>query len=1028
MTIWTDPSVAAVSANAGWAIFNKPTVDGLKGSDSNVALSGSVSSQALLALMAYQGSNALINGGFEATTLSGWKAEGTAATLRVGSGAAEGANILRLGAADKSGTVAQTVSTKVGETYTLVFSASSSSVALQDLQVDLTAVSGTSRKQIEARTFGIAGSELKTFSFTFIALSSTTELKLIAKGGRGPLNIDDVRLVNVGQSTYNLVENGDFTQGGQGPNQAEGWTVETAAGVAVDASRSASENHFLALGGWSNNGGAVSQTISTQAGAVYTLTFGVHSSKVAQTLLLSIFADRNTGDSLILSEKTAVDGTLRLNYTFTALSSWTKLRFANTDSIGDLDLDDVRVVRVTEPRSRLANGDAETSQEEAAAAENGWALDQSNLVTNSALASSGSSYIDLGQFTNGSGSAGQGVSTRAGTIYTFTFSARAVSVGQSLTLQIDSANADWSVTSNIFKKLVTVSTGDYKTYSITFAARSDQTVLSLVTAASSGDLLIDDTSLFRVAGKQDKFSDEAQELDSDSYIAGSITRVTAAMKDLGNGFGDAALRHWWALEHFDEGTDTNKRLFDEESYLATYADVGNSWSGSAVEHYLTVGFKEGRRLFTASLDAINLNADAFIASSSSLIAAAKRELGTKFNDIGQRGIWARARFDAEKRTAADTDLFDGETYLRLHPELASSEYWSARPEEYYLLNGSGTIAPLMSMGASTIDPDHFLAGSPDLIRLALSKLGAQGFADDDRRAAWTLEYFVRQGYKENRPVFDDWKFAAAADTDFKGLSQATFYLLSFADAAGSQSTVTPYGRPWAPNPPSYDGWSDDNNTSTAFGRIYTLGLFSIRVDWQDHIDHGRVFSIDVMENWFRGAIYEFLDAFKKQNFADDFKKTYGHAQEVDLVRASVTQVYEKYDSPDQAKENFWKGVTPAVNEALRKLMPAFFVYVPAALKAVDRFATFATTTETFRLAKTNDVKTIEAAQFVLNLAGGASADYRSISDRFDRDLNAAYALLSYKSIGAQILKNNPTIDEAAARTSSSAAAWRPNER
>lgn len=359
MTVWFAPNEAnPVIANGGWSIFNQTTLSALLNSSSNLALGTAAAAPSNLALLASTGKNVVTNGGFEdAAGLSGWDSKNSSAASIADKSLGEGSRLLTLGGS-KAGEVAQDIKTEKDSVYTLSFTTSTVSVTPQAFRVQLNA-SGASAEKIEDRTFTIAGTVPKTCYFTFRALSDLTNLRLSTGVGKA-IKIDDVRLVKTGSGDVNYIENGDFEDGDRGSGNTLGWTIESgSAGIQNDYTRAMSGNRLLALGGWTDAASSVTQKVVTEAGAVYSLSFGMHANVTDQDFSFEIVGERNDGGTPILSDavRVANNTKMRMNYTFMAQSSSTTLRFKTGASVnGDLDLDDVRLVKLGDASEKISGG------------------------------------------------------------------------------------------------------------------------------------------------------------------------------------------------------------------------------------------------------------------------------------------------------------------------------------------------------------------------------------------------------------------------------------------------------------------------------------------------------------------------------------------------------------------------------------------------------------------------------------------------------------------------------------------------
>jgi Ca2+-binding RTX toxin-like protein len=192
-------------------------------------------------------------------------------------------------------------------------------------------------------------------------------------------------------SGASLVTNGSFELGPNLgflsiANAPANWTLSGNVGHHVDAGRASNGTGYMAFQGWSSSGGGVlMQTLATEAGKSYTLSFdskwtlgatGTFSMQI-EALNASGVADLNSAFT-----DTTVGVNATQTYTFTATSAFTTLRFTDRSAgnAGDFDFDNVQLVATSGPSQvavdeNAANGTVVTSASNTGGYGITWSLD-----------------------------------------------------------------------------------------------------------------------------------------------------------------------------------------------------------------------------------------------------------------------------------------------------------------------------------------------------------------------------------------------------------------------------------------------------------------------------------------------------------------------------------------------------------------------------------------------------------------------------------------------------------------------------
>jgi choice-of-anchor C domain-containing protein len=289
------------------------------------------------------------------------------------------------------GAISQTLTTVVGNSYTVRFmmSANASGAATKSLELSVGGVtSNYSMTTSAGHSYSTA--EWVEQSYTFTATSTSTVLQfrsLSASGVQGAI-LADVAVINQSASngTDNLIGNsGNDTLIGSGAvdklegddanlvyngsfeNILNGWTRTVSTdGTSGSSNRMTEGNSFFVFGGWSTlAGGTLGQTINTVAGTTYTLSFDLarNSSDNSVGHLQAMVLD---GSTALLNQTVAINylGKQTYTYTFTATSNATTLQFTDRTLFttnADLDFDNVRVYASTGGIDNLIGGDGNDS-------------------------------------------------------------------------------------------------------------------------------------------------------------------------------------------------------------------------------------------------------------------------------------------------------------------------------------------------------------------------------------------------------------------------------------------------------------------------------------------------------------------------------------------------------------------------------------------------------------------------------------------------------------------------------------------
>ncbi len=308
--------------------------------------------------------------------------------------------LLNGGTDNFTGVISQTISTIPGTVYTLqfdvgIYATAGAAPREQRLGVSVTGSGGGSLLPVSEDQVGLTAvngpSQWTAKSYSFTANSASTTLTFSDRSGNlvaPKASESDLLLDRVRVSESSLTNNGSFEVGALISNspfpqyQVNGWTVthvpsgnpsNPVFGFPANADFIATEGSRVALlnGGGDNFSGAISQTISTVPGTVYTLQFDVGIFATAgeaprEQLLGVSVTGADDGSLLAVTEDqvhlTAINGPSQWKakrYSFTANSTTTTLTFIDrSGNLGwpissecDLLLDNVRVSESSFPNT-----------------------------------------------------------------------------------------------------------------------------------------------------------------------------------------------------------------------------------------------------------------------------------------------------------------------------------------------------------------------------------------------------------------------------------------------------------------------------------------------------------------------------------------------------------------------------------------------------------------------------------------------------------------------------------------------------
>ncbi len=292
------------------------------------------------------------------------------------------------------GAIAQTLSTVVGNTYTVRFMMSANAGGNASRSLELSVGGVTSNYTINTSAgHSVSNPDWVEQSYTFTATGTSTVLQfrsLSASGSSGAILADvavinqsasngtDNLIGNSGNDTVigsgavdqlegddaNLVYNGSFELGAiEQVSITSGWirTGSTTDGVHNDANRATQGTNHYAFGGWSAAaGGTLSQTINTVTGTTYTLSFDLARSwgDASVSQMQAMVLD---GTTALVNQMATVHHNSKQSYTytFTATSNATTLQFTDRSlfpAANDFDMDNVRVYSVTGGNDTLIGG------------------------------------------------------------------------------------------------------------------------------------------------------------------------------------------------------------------------------------------------------------------------------------------------------------------------------------------------------------------------------------------------------------------------------------------------------------------------------------------------------------------------------------------------------------------------------------------------------------------------------------------------------------------------------------------------
>ena len=495
--------------------------------------------------------NLVVNGSFEhndptGSVPFGWTKTGAGQVEQIASGAASGRGYFSLGGSSPNhdGTLEQTIDTVEGQTYTLTFS---SGVSWQANAGPFVGMIGAEvlngAVSISSQTFQIGANTAKgynDYTITFTATGPKTTIKFTDKSPAGQadfdLGVDNVVVKPADGSNNsppvaptppvdpnNMAVNGSFEVGAgtmtmpmahvMGNGDVPGWS-STANRIEVWMN-----GHNGVTGTDGKNvvevdaqNGVLSQTIATEAGKAYGITFDyagqagfIGSSKMEVLWNGVVIATINPADAAFKNYHTHAFGTGGNDVlAFRAVAG-------DTDAIGGL-LDKVIVAPsdhpvtppVTPSAELIANGNFERSGDAAGfgTRPTGWTgTGDGGLDTDPGYAPDGLGYYALGGWSNAVGSTlEQTITTVAGQTYTLTFTSGLAyldgAIPAGAKLQIDALNGATVLQT---KTLSFDPVVGFATYSITFVATGPSSTIRFKDASAAGqgnfDIGIDNVSV-----------------------------------------------------------------------------------------------------------------------------------------------------------------------------------------------------------------------------------------------------------------------------------------------------------------------------------------------------------------------------------------------------------------------------------------------------------------------------------------------------------------------------------------------------
>ncbi|HAT87847.1 MAG TPA: hypothetical protein DCS30_19080, partial [Rhizobiales bacterium] len=218
---------------------------------------------------------------------------------------------------------------------------------------------------------GMQAPTQKTVTLNLDAGLHKIEVRYFEGGGPGRLDLDwsgpgfNRKQMTFDGAVDNLLLNGSFEMGPSGLNKApHGWTIEGPTGRHIDPARASDGEASVALGGWSNQygGSSISQTVKTETGKTYILTFDVGQAKgldsVAAKLKIEALGAGGADFVQTISGPFTSADKKYFTFTFTATSDSTTIKFSDTTSGSganyDIDLDNVRLIPDAEANANKA--------------------------------------------------------------------------------------------------------------------------------------------------------------------------------------------------------------------------------------------------------------------------------------------------------------------------------------------------------------------------------------------------------------------------------------------------------------------------------------------------------------------------------------------------------------------------------------------------------------------------------------------------------------------------------------------------
>jgi len=507
------------------------------------------------------------NGDFETGNVAPWTVYSSTA-VSADAAYKSGFGLKMEGNGDWGGLAYQDYTVEVGKTYVI-------KMMLKAVKNGVNIQIQNGGTNVEGGWFNSTSWTEKVFEYTATATDSRINICGSGTGNADCVYVDSVSVSVKGEEPVvpEGLQNGDFETG-----DADGWNIHQTTAVVGDAAHGGSYGaHLKGIGGW---GGMLDQTVSTEFGKTYTLSFWIK--VLSAGVNVQILNEDNAGEKLAsewIDTAKAADWK-QMTFEFTAVGDKTFINFCggNTGVAESIYVDDVVLTeKVEEPDipTGLENGDFETGDN------TGWSIHQSTAITGGAA--HGGSY---GAHLKGNGGWGgmltQTIGVKAGQSYILSFWMKVNANGANFMVKADDDSGEVLI-SGWFD---TAAASDWVQKTFEFTATTNVAFINICGAGNNTaeDLYVDDFTLSEKSATPTQLVNGDFEDGTNGWSIGGNTALftegysgsSSLLLSHGSAWGEAAYQVI-ALEKNTDYTLTwySKRVSGEGTYMVSIMNEAN---------------------------------------------------------------------------------------------------------------------------------------------------------------------------------------------------------------------------------------------------------------------------------------------------------------------------------------------------------------------------------------------------------------------------------------------------------------------